>query len=120
MDEFNLPNPTKYEELLKWKLEQRGVSVVQQMELSHPWGKIHFDLAIPDWKLIVEVDGSHHVTDPERIAKDKWRRRTAREAGWRMLRFTNKQLFDQPVKVMEMIMRYKPGGPRGLNTLRKI
>jgi len=117
-ENHNKENVSKYELLLKHMLEQRGIKVIQQFPLKHPWGENHYDLCIEEWKLIIEADGWQHDT-PENKKKDLWRRRTAKDEGYRMIRFTNKQIFDNPARTMEMIMRYKPGGPRGLDTIAR-
>lgn len=108
---------TKYEQFLQWHLEKRGVKIIPQYKLQHPWGVNSWDLAIPEWKVLIEVDGSHHKSDPEQKRKDKVRMRSAHMCGWRVRHFTNKQVYENMVVVMEQIMRYRPGGPRGLDTL---
>jgi very-short-patch-repair endonuclease len=58
--------PTKEAADLKEELIKRGVKVY--VELND--GYKYVDLALPDAKLNVEVDGVHHLTNPHQIVTD--------------------------------------------------
>lgn len=58
--------PTSKENKLAEALKREGIMLQQQYEHK---GKT-VDIFIPDAKLVIEVDGSHHLTEPEQILKD--------------------------------------------------
>jgi very-short-patch-repair endonuclease len=58
--------PTKEAAELKDELIKRGVKVY--VELND--GYKHVDLALPNAKLNIEVDGIHHLTNPQQIVTD--------------------------------------------------
>ncbi|GAA1442467.1 endonuclease domain-containing protein [Leifsonia poae] len=57
---------------------------------------LHPDLLVPSRSLILEYEGDHH-----RVERDQWNHDLARydafaAAGWRVMRVTSRQLFDDP------------------------
>jgi very-short-patch-repair endonuclease len=60
------PIPTKQVNELGEALQKRGIGVV----LEHSDGHKHVDIAILSAKIFIEVDGIHHLTDPEQIIRD--------------------------------------------------
>lgn len=58
--------PTPKENKLAEALKSEGIVLEQQYQHK---GKT-VDIFIPDVKLVIEVDGSHHLTEPEQILKD--------------------------------------------------
>ncbi len=58
--------PTQKENKLAEALKLEGIVLQQQYEHK---GKT-VDIFIPDAKLVIEVDGSHHLTEPEQILRD--------------------------------------------------
>lgn len=63
-----MPNitPTKYVLALSDALTKRGVV----HELEHWDGFKHLDIYIPRDSLYIELDGTHHVTNPDRMIAD--------------------------------------------------
>jgi very-short-patch-repair endonuclease len=63
-----MPNnePTKYVLMLADALKKRGVD----LELEHWDGYKHVDIYIKKDNLYIEVDGMHHITNPDRIISD--------------------------------------------------
>ena len=51
------------------------------------------DFACTGFRLIVEVDGSHHAL-PEKSARDKIRTRKLGETGWTVIRFWNAEIME--------------------------
>ena len=66
-------------------LQEAGISAVSQYPLA---GK-RLDLAVPEAKLDIEVDGEkyHRDSSGRRKSEDLWRDMTVRAAGWQPLRF---------------------------------
>ena len=61
-----LREPTKEANLLKNALEDYGIEV----HLEYNDGHKSVDLAIPDAKLYIEVDGIQHLIDPKQVRAD--------------------------------------------------
>lgn len=58
--------PTPKENKLAEALKLEGI--VLQQQYVHKGKTV--DIFIPDAKLVIEVDGSHHLTEPEQILRD--------------------------------------------------
>lgn len=63
------------------------------------------DVAFPDLKLAIEIDGREFHNTPEAFESDRWRQNNVVLAGWRVLRFTANMVHDQPQIVMATIER---------------
>ncbi len=100
-------NATSAEALLWARLRNRqlgGHKFARQV----PVGPYFADFCCREHKLIVEVDGATHSTDAE-LAADA--RRTAHLAaqGYRIIRFTNAEMFENAVGVLETILTLLEG-----------
>ncbi len=67
---------------------------------QHPVAGFVADLACPEAKLIVELDGGQHS---EAIAADDARTARLEAEGWRMTRFWNYQIFEDLEAVLTVI-----------------
>ena len=65
-------------------------------------GNYIVDFYCPKANLIIELDGGQHYTD-EGIKKDRIRNNYMREQGYRVLRFSDRELFENPKGVIEKI-----------------
>jgi very-short-patch-repair endonuclease len=85
------------------RLLNRGLQGVKFVR-SEPIGPYFADFACRSAKLVVEIDGATHSTDEE-IAHD--RRRTAFLAaeGYRVVRFSNAQVFENVEAIVDEIAR---------------
>lgn len=94
---------------LSTALRELGLPVWSQYQF-HPERGWRLDLAFPDVKLGVEVDGSWH-NDHQGQRRDKQKRNAAVEMGWRILAYparevcTNKRL----ERIVEQIHRVLSG-----------
>lgn len=61
------------------------------------------DVAFPEQRLAVEVDGRAHHSSPERFQSDRTRQNALVSAGWRVLRFTWADVRDRPDYVVATI-----------------
>ncbi|ROR65421.1 endonuclease domain-containing protein [Agrococcus jenensis] len=50
------------------------------------------DLAYPEWKIAIEYEGEHHLTDPAQWAKDIRRQELLESLGWIVIRVTKADL----------------------------
>jgi very-short-patch-repair endonuclease len=69
----------------------------------------YVDIAFPDAKLALEIDGREFHTAPEVFEQDRWRQNDLINAGWRVLRFTPTMLQDSPQFVLATIRRALAG-----------
>jgi len=70
----------------------------------HLRGKNYFlDVGFPALRLVIEIDGRLHQTDPELFESDRWRQNTLVLEGWMVLRFTWRMLEDHPDLIVELV-----------------
>ena len=75
-----------------------GFKIVRQ----EPIGPFFVDFACRERKLVIEVDGATHSTDAEQ-ALDEQRSAYLRRVGYRILRFQNNDVYENPEGVVEAI-----------------
>jgi len=71
--------------------------------LGHPFGPWRIDLAFPERRVAVEVDGWAWHVDAERFRSDRRKQNALVRAGWDPLRFTWHDLDGRPAAVVEEI-----------------
>jgi very-short-patch-repair endonuclease len=67
---------------------------------QHPVGRYVIDLACPQRKLAIELDGGQHA---ERTEEDERRSRVIAEQGYRVIRFWNHDVVENIEGVLETI-----------------
>jgi very-short-patch-repair endonuclease len=72
---------------------------------QHGLGKYIVDFFCSSEKLIIELDGDAHG-DYYKIEEDKIRDATLKERGYRIIRFENKEIFQNPEFVKEVIRKH--------------
>lgn len=85
---------TAEEEKLLKALRDRGVSVLTDIKVpyfkdSHEPRYITPDIVIPQLRLVIEVDGSHHTGTAEQVRKDRLRDKTLRQRGYEVQHVSN-------------------------------
>ncbi|MBX4215465.1 DUF559 domain-containing protein [Candidatus Parcubacteria bacterium] len=80
--------PTKEALALKEALEKRGVLVYKEQNDGHKT----IDLVIPKARLDVEVDGIHHLTDPNQIVADLSRGYYSHKEGYDTMHIPNEMI----------------------------
>ncbi|MGQ0847578.1 MAG: type IV toxin-antitoxin system AbiEi family antitoxin domain-containing protein [Actinomycetota bacterium] len=76
------------------------------LQLALPWRsprKGRVDLAFPQFRLIIEVDGRAWHATLDAFDSDRMRDNHAQLAGWRVIRITYRMLKDQPEMVRNLI-----------------
>ena len=95
-------SPAAERVLWAW-LKNRGVGGVKFVR-SESVGPYFADLACRSAKLIVEIDGATHSTDDE-IAHDDRRTAFLQAQGYRVIRFSNEQVYENVGAIVEEIAR---------------
>ncbi|MET0896643.1 MAG: DUF559 domain-containing protein [Mycobacterium sp.] len=72
---------------------------------NHPVGGYVVDVAFLGPKVAVEIDGWAFHTDPEKFEKDRKRQNALILMGWQVLRFTWRDLSEQPDRVIAELKR---------------
>jgi very-short-patch-repair endonuclease len=86
--------------LLWWKLRRKGLGWKFRRQV--PVGPYIIDFACVEARLAIEVDGATHRT-VEEIAYDMRRTSRLEAEGWRVVRFWNREIFDNLQGVAESI-----------------
>ena len=96
-------NPTEAEAVLR--------DYVRANKLGHKFlfqyiiGPFIVDFLCPDCKLIIEVDGGYH-SEPVQEIDDEMRTQMLEGLGYRVIRFTNKQVLYDINNALNEIRRY--------------
>jgi very-short-patch-repair endonuclease len=89
-------------EVILWShLRRRGLCGCK-FRRQHPIGAYIADFACVPARLVIEVDGATHGTDLE-LAYDARRDAFMRSIGWKILRFTNGDIYEELDGVIERI-----------------
>ena len=91
------------ERILWSRLRNRGLGGVKFVR-SEPIGRYYADFVCRAAKLIVEIDGATHSTDEE-IASDVRRTAFLEARGYRVIRFSNEQVYQNLGAIEEEIAR---------------
>jgi very-short-patch-repair endonuclease len=96
----NRNNPTEAEALLWEYLRAEGLGV--NFKRQHIIGPYIADFVCLSSKLVIELDGAYHQL-PEQQVSDEQRTEWLNQNGYRVLRFTNKELFNNIDEVLRKI-----------------
>jgi very-short-patch-repair endonuclease len=91
---------TDAEKLLWLRLRARQLKG-RQFYRQRIIGNYIVDFYCPKANLIIEIDGGQHYTE-EGIKKDKMRDKYMREQGYKILRFSDREIFENLAGVMEI------------------
>jgi len=80
---------TKLEEVVKDFLDSKGVNYIPQYPLRQ--GFIA-DFALPDRKIIIEVDGDRWHREKKKLKKDGFRDYMLKRSGWTTIRIKEKEI----------------------------
>lgn len=74
-----------------WPAEPR---LREQYEITAAGRKVRTDFAVPELKLVIELESWqwHSGLGPEKVTKDKQRERLLEQAGWRVVSFTGAEV----------------------------
>ena len=86
----NRNNPTEAERLLWFYLSNKQLGV--RFRRQHIIGQYIADFVCLEKMLVIELDGGYHSL-PEQLISDEQRTADLHELGYRVIRFTNEELF---------------------------
>ena len=69
------------------------------------WGRMEIDLLCADSRLVVEVDGPQHLTDPVAYRRDRRKDQLLQEKGYLVLRYLAEDLAQELDSVLDGILR---------------
>jgi very-short-patch-repair endonuclease len=95
-----LRNTATDAERLLWQ-HLRGQQLGVKFRRQHPFNNYVLDFFCLEKKLVVELDGGQHL---DAVAKDEARTRELSDAGFRVLRFWNNQVFQETEAVIETMI----------------
>lgn len=93
------------EEKLLWSKVRRKQMKGYQFYRQRIIGDYIVDFYCPKANLIIELDGGQHYTE-EGMKKDKSRDVYIKQEGYRVLRFSDKEVFENLHGIMERIYEY--------------
>lgn len=84
-------NPTRYECILQRKLDKAGFKYVFQKAFFNEWYFCIVDFFLRKHKIVVELDGRHHVEDINQVKKDIGHERYLFSLGFNVIRLSNEE-----------------------------
>ena len=88
-------------ERVLWRLLRSRRLGGAKFRRQHPVGRFIADFACVERFLIVEVDGGQHAGSVDDALRTAW----LAARGWRVIRFWNNQVLENPAGVLEEILR---------------
>lgn len=76
---------------------------IAQLPLVAGGRRFEIDIAFPELKVAIEIDGYAYHSSHERFQRDRTKQNALIAAGWRVLRFTRADLDDRPGYVLAQI-----------------
>lgn len=93
--------PTSEALALKLALERHGMRVLAEVDDGHK----HIDLAIPDARINIEVDGNQHLTDPYQILADLKRGHYSDRLGYDTIHVPNLLIHSELERIAQAIAK---------------
>lgn len=97
-------NPTRYENILKSKLNKAGYKYVFQKAIYNEWYFCIVDFSLVGRKLIIEVDGQHHIENIDQLKKDYGHEKFLSSIGYKVVRLLNSEVEKITVKQLKKIV----------------
>ena len=95
----------KCESPIEWRLYGAMIDLGLLPTPQYPILQYFVDFAFPEHRLVVECDGKRWHSTPLRRWRDLIRERRIRRQGWRVIRFTGKEIWHDPYKCAKTIRR---------------
>lgn len=95
---------SKAERVMHRLLREHGITEwIANYAVSVGGRRFYLDIAFPDLKVAIEVDGKIHATDLQVFESDRQRQNLLLIDGWQVLRFTWRRLIDEPQAVVDEV-----------------
>jgi very-short-patch-repair endonuclease len=98
-------------EIILWSRLRHGQMHGLRFRRQHSIGPYVADFACAAAMLVIEVDGETHHT-PEQVSHDARRRRYLASRGWKELRVSNRDVYENLIEVLDGIWREASRGLR--------
>jgi very-short-patch-repair endonuclease len=85
--------------LLLRELQLLGIYPVSQFQV----GSYRIDLALPEQMIAIECDGKEWHSSPEQADRDTTREEYLKSQGWRVIRFSGSDLYQDALRIAEVI-----------------
>jgi very-short-patch-repair endonuclease len=69
------------------------------------WGRMEVDLLCADSRVVVEIDGAQHLSDPVAYRRDRRKDQLLQESGYLVLRYLAEDLAKELASVLDGILR---------------
>ena len=97
-------NPTNSERIL-WLLLQKSIPPGFRFKRQHPIGFFVADFYCHKARLVVELDGPYHLTRQFHF-RDIIRDQFMKSLGLTVIRFTDREVFEEPELVLRTILKH--------------
>lgn len=78
----------------------RKCNIPYTLTRQYQIGPYYVDFAHLDSRVVIEIDGAAYHSTPEQIERDQYRQQFIERQGWTVTRFTGKQVYHTPGKVV--------------------
>ncbi len=109
---------TKAEEVV-WKYLRNRNFENLKFRRQHPINRYIVDFLCTDYKLVIELDGKHHIDDPIQIEKDIVRDTCLKRLGYTILRFENDVAFNNIDIIFHAIKKHISNADKSLSSTNK-
>jgi len=89
---WKIAEPTEVEVKLARMLFAEGIDFTLSPEIWYSSCTFYTPDFLIEGRLVVEIDGQHHYTDPHQVLMDRIRQRAIQNSGYPLHRFTNKDV----------------------------
>ncbi|SEN80969.1 Protein of unknown function [Mesobacillus persicus] len=93
----------KCESYIERRLYKALVSNGYHIRTQVPCGKYRIDLTLPEHKIAIECDGKDFHSTPEQKIHDRKKNAYLRKNGWKVIRFSGRQINRELKKVISQI-----------------
>lgn len=105
--EGRAPAEGELEIMMRGLIDQHGLpEPVHQLPVSLPSGEIRIDIAYPEARLAIELDGYIWHMDREAFERDRQRDNELTAVGWTVFRFTWATLRFESARVVNLVRNY--------------
>lgn len=83
-----------------------NAQVIPALSVQYPIGPYRVDFAIPDKKIVIELDGHEYHKTKEQRTNDAKRERDLQLLGWNVIRFTGSEIYQDVAKCVAQVVEF--------------